>query len=82
MRLHAWGSLDDKQPSRLQRVQAVADIALMAFQRLDALITTHDGPSPWGRRYAAIKHRRLWRCSRERRRGAMRSLSEKRQKGG
>src|SRR5438132_11839071 len=35
----------------------------------------------WGRRYSAIKHFRLWRCSRERPRGVMMSLSEKAQRG-
>ena len=43
MCLPAWGPMDDDQPSRLQRAQAVADIAFIASQGLDKLIMAHEG---------------------------------------
>jgi hypothetical protein len=43
MCLPAWGPMDADQPSRLQRAQAVADIACIASQGLDKLIMAPEG---------------------------------------
>ena len=45
MRLPTWGAPDDNQSPCLQRAQAVADMALIASQRLDELIVAQYGPT-------------------------------------